>query len=134
MKDKIVYFSIGAIVVLFSVIILNLMNEKPQTPEMNLNPIFDSVTIKGTLVIGNEENFIMLEGDKEASNIIIDSKGSNIVISTNPKGSTITLSKHLGENANIGAMLTQQQRPQGNLVTHFMLKDSKGVNVIRSTD
>lgn len=134
MKDRIVYFSIGATVVIILVIITNLMNEKPQMPKVNTNPVFDSVTIKGTLVVGNKDNFIMLEGNKGKSDIIIDSKGSTIVISTTPNDSTITLSKQLGEFTNIGATLTQQQRPQGNLVTHFVLKDSKGVNVIRSTD
>ena len=138
MRDKIIFFCIGAIVVILSVYIGNLVAKESQstttTTEADKTATFDTVIVKGKLFIGNEDNFILLESDKDKSNIIIDSKGSNIIISTDSKSSAIMLSKQLDEFTNIGAVLTQQQRQQGNLITHFKLKDSYGENVIRSTD
>ena len=85
-------------------------------------------------MIGNEDNFIILQNQENTNNIIMESKGSIISIETTPEGSNITVGKNLGQNTNIGAVLTQQQRSQGNLVTHFLLKDSYGTKVIRTTD
>lgn len=136
MKDKIVYFSIGAVVVVFSVIMIDLIAEKPTTAQMDFkNPIFDSVMIKGKLIVGNKENYIMLEGDKEKTNLIIDSKGSTILILTTSEGSSISLSKSINGIPEMGAILQQNQKAFGDLESSLMLLEKNGKGkVIRSTD
>lgn len=137
MKDKIIFFTIGAVIVLISVYAGNVVFTEEETTDTDTedkNPTFDTVIIRGSLIVGNKDNYIILQNEKDTNNIIMESKGSVISIETNPKGSTITVGKDLGQNLNIGAVLTQQQRPQGNLVTHFLLKDSYGAKVIRTTD
>jgi hypothetical protein len=135
MKGKILFFTIGAVVVMLSVYIGNIVSTEDITIDTkDMNPTFDTVEIKGSLLVGNEDNFIILKNNKDSANVILQSKGSVIHITTTPKGSSITVGKILGEHTNIGVMLTQEQRPQGNLVTHFLLKDSYGENIIRTTD
>lgn len=137
MKDKITFFVLGAIVVILTLYINNtLMKDDNITTKADKNATFDSVTIKGELIIGSEGNFIMLTSDKEnnRTDILLESKGSIANISADPESSSITMAKQIGEFTNIGVTLIQQQRPQGNLTTHLLLKDSNGVNVIRTTD
>lgn len=136
MKDKIVYFSIGAVVVVFSVIMIDLIAGKPTTAQMDFkNPIFDSVMIKGKLIVGNKENYILLEGDKEKTNLIIDSKGSAVLILTTSEGSSISLSKSINGIPEMGAVLQQNQKAFGDLESSLMLLEKNGKGkVIRSTD
>lgn len=139
MKERIVFFIAGAIVVILTISIyhynMGIIKSITTSEADSENVAFDTVLVRGKLVVGSGENSITLENvENDTTNIILESKGSVIFITTNIKGSSITMGKQIGEFTNPGVLLTQQQRPQGNLVTHLWLKDSKGENLIRSTD
>ena len=132
MKDRIVFFTIGAVVVMLSFFIANMVNESK--PVEDKNPTFETVKIMGTLTIGNKDSYIILQSKENESNLLIDSKGSSVLITTRPDESSIMLSKEIGEFINIGALLQSEQRPYGKSESSLVIKDTNGQNVIRSTE
>lgn len=134
MKDRLLFFGIGAVVVMLTALVLDARNESKLKPD-NMNPTFESVTITGSLVIGkNKDNFIVLETNSRGASLIIDSEGSTVLISTNSDQSSITQSKKIGEFVNIGSAMSVKHLPYGKMESHIVIRDTRGQNIIRSTD
>lgn len=87
MKDKVVYFVIGLLVA----ITLTLLTIRPNNlTANNENEVFENVTIKGTLIVGEGANKITLKNDGK-SEIIIQSRTTAISIRAEPNKSTVAL-------------------------------------------
>jgi len=128
MKDKIVFFALGAIVVLLTVNITKITNTTAQNEKDD--KVFENVLIKGKLIIGNENNKILLEGTETTADIIIDSKGSGISIYSKPDISAILITNDTHNTKNIGTLITSYKKKNGENDTFIRMKSDKGERII----
>lgn len=127
MKDKIIYFALGAIVVLLTVI-LTKATDTTALDDLNYR-VFENVLIQGKLIVGDNESKIVLDGRKDNANVIIDSKGSGIYILSKPNHSSITVTSDIRDLMN-GAHISSFKEVNGDTDTYIQLKDSKGEKTI----
>ena len=130
MRDKIIYLVLGIIIASLSISIA-----KINTPNIEADDgeqIFESVTIKGKLTIGEGQNQIILQSKDDGCQVIVIAERSGVAIIANPDHASLLVSKELGDKNLIGILLNSLKTEGGNHDTIIRLKDGKGEKTIET--
>ena len=133
MKDRIVFSVLGILVIVIILIIADRVNN----PVAQTNTqIFDNVLIRGKLTITDGDTSITLENKEGNSNIILDTKGSIIMLSAEKDNALVILSddiqkrdKLLGLPKGI-SLFTSDNKRTGHTNSIIYLSDDAGKNMI----
>lgn len=128
MKDKITFFILGVMIASLLTFVGRVNNPTAQVDEDV--KVFDTVLVKGKLYVGNKDNKIVLEGDDNGTNLILNSNGSTVSIFTRPKISAILISNDVKNKNNNGAFLTSWEKANGDTDAHIRLKDGNGERLL----
>lgn len=136
MKDKIVFFILGMLVIVIVLVITNTVNNPVAQVDTQA---FENVIIKGKLIIGNKDNNITLENKDGSSQIIISTSGCGIALTADDENALVILSNEkIVENIK-GlpdgiSLFTSKDRKIGQSNSLIYLTDDKGKKIMRSID
>lgn len=130
MRDKIVFFIAGGVLVLLTFLIDK--TDKTVAQVSNETTTLDTVIIKGRLTIGDKGNQIVLESHKDASYIVLESKGSSVYIRTSPDDSLMHLGKGFDDKDLQGLLLSTGINDMGETRSLIHIRDDKGFKLIPS--
>ncbi len=135
MKDKIVFFILGMLVITAVII-----TERVNSPVAQVDTqVFENVLIRGKLIIEDGDNRITLENKDGASNIIIDSKGCGIALSAKEDNATVLVINDIQDKGKLGipkgiALYTTRDQATNEKGSLIYMQDDKGMKISTTTD